>query len=340
MHTFYVLFLLPDLQEVLADDQVRLTQAKDVRWLSYNAAVRALRRTYSSVIRSLESEANERRDAQALGLLTFCRKFKFVATLLLFCDALPPLARLSKSFQKANLAFGDVKLLVDGTKAAIAALQAHRGSQLSKLEDAIMDYADLGVEQPTERQLQSFADSIEKPFLANIITNLEERFPNTDIISNFAVFSGTSLDEEGYSAGYGVDNIEELAAHFCPIIVNQEDTLSEWNLWKMVVKGTLKDKSCQEVLQLLISSSNAILYPNLAALASVALVLPMSTVDCERGFSALGRIKTKLRNRLLEATLNQLLFVAVEGPPLAEFNFDEAVTLWAGKKRRRLNVAL
>ena len=63
----------------------------------------------------------------------------------------------------------------------------------------------------------------------------------------------------------------------------------------------------------------------------------MSTVDCERGFSAVGRIKTKLRNSLAEYSLNHLMFISVEGPPFKEFDFEAAVADWARSKNRRLN---
>ena len=36
------------------------------------------------------------------------------------------------------------------------------------------------------------------------------------------------------------------------------------------------------------------MFPNLAKIAAIGLLLPMSTADCERGFSALQRIKTNL----------------------------------------------
>ena len=50
----------------------------------------------------------------------------------------------------------------------------------------------------------------------------------------------------------------------------------------------------------------------------------MSTVDCERGFSALSRIKTDIRNRLSSKILNHLMTISVEGPSPEEFPCEEA----------------
>ena len=67
------------IQEVLDDPQLKLTQAKDVRWLSHEKAVSHLRQCFTSVILSLEKEGNERNCAETVGLLTFIRSYKFIA---------------------------------------------------------------------------------------------------------------------------------------------------------------------------------------------------------------------------------------------------------------------
>ena len=41
-----------------------------------------------------------------------------------------------------------------------------------------------------------------------------------------------------------------------------------------------------------------LMFPNFAKLATIGLLLPVSTVNCERGFSALTCVKTNLPNRL------------------------------------------
>ena len=48
---------LKAIQDVLGEADVSLKEGKDVRWLSYNAAVSALRQFYSSVSQSLNYEA-------------------------------------------------------------------------------------------------------------------------------------------------------------------------------------------------------------------------------------------------------------------------------------------
>ena len=63
--------------------------------------------------------------------------------------------------------------------------------------------------------------------------------------------------------------------------------------------------------------------------ALIGLLIPVSTADCERGFSSLKRIKTPLRNRLSSVIANHLMFISIEGTTLEEFDFDAACDLWA-----------
>ena len=51
-------------------------------------------------------------------------------------------------------------------------------------------------------------------------------------------------------------------------------------------------------------------------------------MDCERGFSALTRVKTTLRNRLSAKTLNHLLVITIEGPSPADYLYDKACDIW------------
>ena len=74
---------------MLDEPQMKLTQAKDVRWLSHDRAVGNLCRCLPAVITSLEREVSERHDAQALGQSTFLKSYRLVAMLLMLSDVQP-----------------------------------------------------------------------------------------------------------------------------------------------------------------------------------------------------------------------------------------------------------
>ena len=70
----------------------------------------------------------------------------------------------------------------------------------------------------------------------------------------------------------------------------------------------------------------------MANLISIILILPVSSTPCERGFSSANRIKTKLRNRLLVESMDVLLRISIEGPPLQQFDFSRALDIYKGTR--------
>ncbi|KAJ8866326.1 hypothetical protein PR048_032169 [Dryococelus australis] len=78
--------------------------------------------------------------------------------------------------------------------------------------------------------------------------------------------------------------------------------------------------------------------PNLANLAAVVLSIPVSTAECESGFSAAKQIKTCLRNRMNRNTLNNLMILSLEGPDPIDFDFEKCADIWASKKKRIIDI--
>lgn len=76
-------------------------------------------------------------------------------------------------------------------------------------------------------------------------------------------------------------------------------------------------------------------FSTFATLANIALIIPVSSASCERGFSCQNRIKTGLRNKLSKENLENLMKVAIEGAPLAKFDFERAKQIFKGHRHRR-----
>ena len=55
-------------------------------------------------------------------------------------------------------------------------------------------------------------------------------------------------------------------------------------------------------------------YPNVIMLVELILILPMSTACCERGFSAMKRVKNDWRSSLSSTSLNSILRIVIDGP--------------------------
>ena len=72
-------------------------------------------------------------------------------------------------------------------------------------------------------------------------------------------------------------------------------------------------------------------FPNICNLAAIAQLIPASTADCERGFSALNRIKTPLRNRLSNKITVQLLLSLLKVHVKKTLNLT--LHVWSGLPR-------
>ena len=94
---------LRNIQEILNETHIKCKQAKDVRWLSHDNAIKAVIRSLPALLVSLDREASENVEPTAHGLFKFMKCYKFVATAHLLSDILPHLSRLSRIFQKEDI---------------------------------------------------------------------------------------------------------------------------------------------------------------------------------------------------------------------------------------------
>ncbi|GJP84439.1 hypothetical protein CLOP_g14495 [Closterium sp. NIES-67] len=73
-------------------------------------------------------------------------------------------------------------------------------------------------------------------------------------------------------------------------------------------------------------------YPNLMALWQAMAVLPLSTVECERGFSRQNVIKSWLRTSLCDARLSELMTINMLD---YDMDYAEIVDIWRKQKMRK-----
>ena len=333
---------LAEIQKALDQPQLKLKHACDTRWLSHDMAVTALRRCLPAVVSSLSREAGERNDAQALGLLKFVQTYNFVAAVHTFCDVLPSLSQLSKAFQSSVIDLSVVKPLVQGTKSTIQALQNHQGDHMRNLPNYLDEHSAILEVEATDARIQQYTSQVYKPFLNALLTNLNDRFPDIDLIESFTVLDPSQLPHDDLAAlnQHGNDKKDALLDHYDGFPqLNKTETKREWQLYKHTVVSdqNLADKTAVEMMRLLSRQPLGTVFPNLAVLAKIYLLIPVSTADCERGFSALARVKTKSRNSLSTVMLNSLMLLAIEGPAPDKFDFDAAYEIWM-EQPRRVNV--
>ena len=135
---------------------------------------------------------------------------------------------------------------------------------------------------------------------------------------------------------YGNDEFLLVLDHFRSLLVKRvsiDAVTSEWEEFKAFWLSNLRALSKDEVWSILLTRLES-KYPNLLHLIELLLVFPVSNAKAERGFSTMRRIKSDWRNRLNEDTLDHLMRISIEGPPLPQFNPHISVQKFFSVPRR------
>ncbi|XP_078000900.1 zinc finger protein 862-like [Glandiceps talaboti] len=333
---------LKEIQKTMENPVLKPKQAKAVRWLSHDAACDTLRKIYPCVVMSLHREASERNDVKAHGFVKIVEDWQFIATLYMMCDLLPHLSALSRYFQKSDLDFTGIKDQIQTTLAVLDAKLMVPGEFFRSVGDSIRNLNDNGFNiSCPDQALRDFKTRVHDRFITSLTENIQARFPHSDILEAFTIFDpklipDAELCEVLDEYHYGEDKLEVLLDHYSTV-VDEERCLVEWKCFLPTVFRKKDQLNFRETLCLL-SGKLEDNFPNLSKLAQVALVIPVSTADCERGFSALKRVKTSPRNRLCERITNALLQVSIQGPAPADFDFQRAASIWGNIRNRRITL--
>ena len=173
---------------------------------------------------------------------------------------------------------------------------------------------------------KKFGMSVRQEFLSKVIANLHDWFPQVDILEAFTVFDPAGL------LVMVMEHLNLLLDHYNldgPMAIYRDRCTEEYTGFSTFIKSHAKLKlrqSLQELAQGILSQESLCdLFPSVSKLLVHALVLPVSTTDCECCFSTMKRVKTDLRNRMNTTTLDKLLHIRIEGPDLPHFNLKKGL---------------
>ena len=76
------------------------------------------------------------------------------------------------------------------------------------------------------------------------------------------------------------------------------------------------------------------MYDSVFSLVAISFMYRWDNSCCERGFSVMSRIKSKLRSSLGSMPLCDLMRIVIDGPPLAEWDPRPAIAKWRAISRR------
>ena len=124
-------------QELLDNPKLKLLQPSSTSWLSVGNAVKRLKEIFASVVVSLEREAQERDDVIAAGWHHVMTEYKFVATVLLLCDVLPTINRLSLLFQAQWIDFSSLSKYIQSAVTKLDDMNTVDGAYLKTIGEYV-----------------------------------------------------------------------------------------------------------------------------------------------------------------------------------------------------------
>ncbi|XP_076452735.1 uncharacterized protein C17orf113-like [Babylonia areolata] len=311
-----------------------------VRWLSLGKAVTAVRSVYPALTLELEEEA-QRKNAAAVGLSRKCRMFAFVAMTYMLSDIIPVMERLNLTFQQEEVNLSDIHPAVQSAKARLQHLLTTPGQKEQEFSDVVT--RDDGVFQTirlTHVDREATFKAARQNFIEQLLQSLRDRFPDDQmsIVSALAnIFDRQRYPPSNPIPGpldhYATRELTVLTRHYATVL-NGPRAQTDFNQFKRTLSGYGGDDtfamSCRIVIR-----NMAVQYPDFASLAKIALVIPVSSVAAERGFSVQNGIKTEARSRLGEGRVSRLMRLNIHAKSVRDFDVDCGTDRFLAMKVRR-----
>ncbi|XP_026957345.1 zinc finger protein 862 isoform X2 [Sagmatias obliquidens] len=324
---------LNELQEgaaPLEQEIIRLKDLNAVRWVaSKRRTLSALIVSWPALARHLQSvaEAGGQVGHRAKGVLKLMKGFHFVKFCHFLLDFLSIYRPLSEVCQKEIVLITEVNSTLGRAYVALETLRHQAGPKEEEFNAGFRDGQLHGIFlDRMEMAEQRFQADRERMILTGI-EYLQQRFDvdRPPQLKNMEVFDAMAWPSGMELAGFGNDDILALARYFelsLPPGYSEEALLEEWLGLKAIAKNLPFSMLCRNAL------AQDCRFPLLSRLVAVVVCVPVSTSCCERGFSAMNRIRTDERTKLSNEVINMLMMTAVNGVAVTEYNPQPAIQHW------------
>nr|XP_014584922.1 PR domain-containing protein 11 isoform X2 [Equus caballus]XP_014716744.1 PR domain-containing protein 11 isoform X2 [Equus asinus] len=329
----------------LCEETEFLGDIRAVRWIiGEQNVLNALIKDYLEVVAHLKdvSSQTQRADASAiaLALLQFLMDYQSIKLIYFLLDVTAVLSRLAYVFQGEYLLVSQVDDKIEEAIQEISRLADSPGEYLQEFEENFRESFN-GIAMKNLRVAEAKFQSIREKICQKTQVILAQRFDSRSRIfvkacQVFDLASWPRNSEELLS--YGKEDMVQIFDHLEAIPAFSRDVcregldprgslLMEWRELKAdyYTKNGFKDligHICKYKQR----------FPLLNKIMQVLKVLPTSTACCEKGRNALQRVRKNHRSRLTLEQLSDLLTIAVNGPPIANFDAKRALDSWFEEK--------
>ena len=225
-----------------------------------------------------------------------------------------------------------------------------------KFQDAVISNVPADVEAEPSRMIASLPNTL-KEAIKSAVTKTTKGMKNrmsaflsdpsdTELqgearaVASFRIFNHDSWPEgDNDLVDFGDEEVNILLDWFKePLSRNEcnlENVLGQWGSLKTLVVREFQDKSYSGLWStFLMKQPYKSDYKDLLHLVQILLVMPISSAQCERVFSAQNRIKSDVRSSLHTQTLEDLIRISADGPALEDFEPESSAIKWTASANR------
>ncbi|XP_033912883.3 zinc finger protein 862-like isoform X2 [Acipenser ruthenus] len=329
----------------LCEETEFLGDIRAIRWIIGEPNVlNALIKDYLEVVAHLKeiSSQTQRADAAAiaLALLQFLMDYQSIKLIYFLLDIIAVLSRLAFVFQGDYLLVSQVDSKMEESIQEISRLADSPGEYLQEFEENFRESFN-GVELKNLRVAESKFQSIREKICQKTQVILTQRF---DSRSRSVVKACQVLDLTTWPRNtedlmtYGEEEILLIFQHLETVLsVAREVSRDRGDIrgslvveWRDLKADYYSMNGFKEVVGHICKYKQR--FPLLNGIIHVIKVLPTSSACCEKGRSALQKVRRNCRSRLTLEHTNDLLTLAVNGPPIANFDGKRPLDSWFEEK--------
>ena len=207
--------------------------------------------------------------------------------------------------------------IVNSTIEARKAFTSTDGPHLTKFigQEEGESHSFWGIELSVCVRQGALFQKVKDDFIDRITDNLRNRFPilQASVLSAFSVLD---LKASGISSAKREGMLTNLLEHFgrdregFAALVDANKCSLEMHLLVPMVRNNFSGFSVQDLWGV-VSDKYSDQFPELLKLAQIAMLIPITTTDCDWGFSYQNNIKVKSQARLSSANVDQLMRVCI-----------------------------
>ena len=305
---------LKAMQDLLNEPEITIKEPHSIRWLGLKKSVEVVYDCYGSLLATLSNLATA--NPTAKGLFKYFSSYKTALLIGLMLDIHTELGVLSCNLQQQNILFSDVHPLIQGTVGKLDYMKFNDGNGLKDMRKSITfsgesqpSYKGETLKNYKKETSDSEFDSLKCKYIDNLMDNIKKRIRKDDsmVLCSLGLLlepiSCNSDDQDALECITKMycepkvtkktvnDVIQETSVN--PLLGGNELKL-EWQSIKAMKIGCYKHLSLEDFCRKIIVKHHST-YPNFAKLAEIGLVMQVTSVECERSFSAQNRLKTKYR---------------------------------------------